>query len=182
MKRIDITFILSLWGAIVSTILFILAIVKFRKEIKGKIEIISKFSSDFELLSILIKNPSFRPVTLLSYDILYAANDVYFQIIKSFEFEKSVKVTESDNEKLTFQRSELITSTKENDIEQKYYHTLKIRIYTTNSGTFLFDLPVPESIIQIDCHKLARSYVATDIYLGFQPKEPVSDIRGKMHK
>ena len=161
----------SIASAIISLTSLSITLTKFRKEVSGRLKMLYHFSEDNSRIDIILMNISFRPVTLISYAILYAANEFYYQSIGEVDIDSSSKLTDSDTFKFAIVKNDLQELVKQKEIKQDYYHTLKLRIRTSNSGEFVFDITVPKEIIQGDYYEMAERFIATDIFLGFPKKE-----------
>ncbi len=162
---------ISIVGMTISLISLAITLTKFRKEIKGRLKMLHQFLEDNSGLDIILMNTSFRALTLISYEILYASSDYYYQSIATVDIDSRPKLADSETFKFYIDRKELQELAKKNGIKQGYYHILKIRVRTSNSGTFIFDLDIPKKIIQGDYYELAERFIAADIFLGFPKAE-----------
>jgi hypothetical protein len=172
MNRLDITFYLALWGAVTSSILFLFQLLKFRKEYSGNFKMFI-VQADEVGIKLRLANSSFRPTSILSYEILYAANNDYHQTILAYIFNDPIKVGESEAYLIELSREDLIRSREEKQIEQHYYHSLKLKVLTSNSGICFYDVIIDESVIKSDYYKPAGQYIATDVYIGFPQNESI---------
>lgn len=177
MTRNDVTFFLALWGAVTSSTLFIFQLLKFKKEYSGKLKLTFLKVLDEEI-NITLVNSSFRPITILSYELLYAANEDFYQVITTQFFEQPIKLVESETHSIVIPRDNLIQNVKSNKIEQRSFHTLFLRVTTSSRGAIWFEIPIADVAISrgIDTpmgrhiSSLDR-YISTDLYMGFAEKQ-----------
>jgi hypothetical protein len=176
MDKQNITFILSLWAAVLSTITALANILKSRKDIKGSLSVDYNFQSDASSFTITSINTSFRPLTILAYDLLYATQVEYPQLVKSCQLDTPVKLQESEMHRQTFTAEEVKAAAKENGVQQRYYQRLYVRISTTNAGVYYRLIDIPPLLSKTG--KITDwQYICTDIFLGLPEKEPIEHRR-----
>lgn len=164
----DITFYIACWGALLSTVKAVMDFMKGRKEIKASLKTIAEVQTDKKSIKVSFINTSYRPLTILQYDVLYAMNREFAQLIKSYELETPIRLNESETYRAAIPVSDLLSNSK---IEQKYYHRLFIRVWTTSLGDFyqIVDIPKDEND---EFGAAGLPFILTDRLLGLPEQKP----------
>jgi hypothetical protein len=169
--KLDLSLILSTSSTVLSVITALLTLRKSVKEYKGDISISCNFKPDASAFTLSIVNTSFRPVTLMAFDLLYMSTEGFEQFICTKELTPPLKLQESELHQQTFSVEELKEAVQQNGVQQRYHHRLFVRIRTTNSGTYhrLVEAPPMKSKTG---DTVTHPFICTDILLGLPEMEP----------
>jgi hypothetical protein len=165
MEQKSIQFLLSIWGAGLSTLLGILTIVKFRKDNKIKINCISTINEPHDNIRINVCNIRSKPVTIIGYSIGIGGIESEQVEILKVNIENERKLDESDIWTVTIQKSEIIPSFLEKKAPHNYFQVLWANIFISSGEVIRNTIYIDPKIINFDYFKKAEQFIATDIFL-----------------
>ncbi len=163
-----IKFILTIWGAGLSTLLGLVTILKFRKENQIKLLVISTVEFPFNQLQISVVNDSNKPATITNYSISFGTSrDQQIELIKkTIDVEK--KLSESDRWTITIDREEIINSFMKIKLRQKPFHRLWVSVQLSNGKIFRDCVYINPKIIENEFYDKAEQFIATDLFIGLE--------------
>ena len=127
-----VKYILTIWGAGLSTLLGIITILKFRKESKIKLIIISTIEFPFQQLQISAVNDSSKPATITHFSLGFGSSpNLQTELLKK-QVETEKKLSESDRWTATIDREEIINSFNTLGLTQKPFHRLWTSVQLSN--------------------------------------------------
>ncbi len=168
MDKETIKFILTVWGAGLSTLLGLIAILKFRKENQIKLLVISTVESPFNQLQISVVNDSNKPATITHFCIDFGTSQ--FQQIELLKktLEEEKKLSESDRWTTIVDREEIINSFEKVGLTQKSFHRLWTTVQLSNGKVFRDCVYINPKIIKKEYYDKAEQFIATDLFLGLE--------------
>ena len=168
-----IKFILTIWGAGLSTLLGILSVLKFSREISIKITVIPTAEPPFDHIRISAVNNSSKAATITHYSISYGTtSNTKIEILKK-HLEKEKKLNDSDIWTETIEREELISSFRQLGLQHKPFHRLWTSVYFSNGKVFNDPIHVSPQIIEKEFYEKAEQFIATDLFLGFKQMDSI---------
>jgi hypothetical protein len=163
----QVKFILTIWGAGLSTLLGLLAVIKFRKESRVRLGIIGTIDEPFEHLRISICNLGSKPATIVAYSIGVGPTDKSQEQILKRQLDTEKKLAESDIWTTTVETSTIRSLREEQSIKQVYFQRIWVNAFLS-SGKILSNVAfINPKIIHKDYYDKAEQFIATDIFLGF---------------
>lgn len=168
MDKETIKFILTIWGAGLSTLLGLIAILKFRKENRIKLLVISTVEFPFNNLQIIVVNDSNKPATITHYSISFGVSSSQLIELLKKPIEMDKKLSESDRWTTTIEKDEIIKSFNELKLTQKSFHRLWISIELSNGKVFRDYVYINPKIIEKGFYYKAEQFIATDLFLGLE--------------
>lgn len=172
-STVTTSLIISILSALLSLTTFILTYPKLKKETKGRLKIKAEVSGDKQKIKIRLANASFnRIIKILELEVYYGSMPDYKQLVLRVSLEP-VTLTESDIFNYVINAELIKTGAKENNIIQKYYSILWLRVVTAVSGSPLEKISFPANYFHGAYDQKAEKYQATDELLGFPIMKPV---------
>ena len=157
---------MTVWGAGLSTLLGLITILKFRKENRTKLLVISTVEFPFNQLQISVVNDSNKPATITHFSIGFgnSQNQQTELLKKTIEVEK--KLSESDRWTATISKVEITNSFKQMGLTQKPFHRLWTSVHLSNGKIFGDVVYINPKIIEKEYYPKAEQFIATDLFLG----------------
>ncbi|MBV8253530.1 MAG: hypothetical protein JO154_13065 [Chitinophaga sp.] len=171
MDKNQVIFILTVWGAALSTVLGVITFITFRKGSRVKLGIIGTVDEPFDHLRISVCNLGTRPGTVTGYSIgVGVSKNTQVQILKR-QLNTEKKLAESDIWTTTIDSPTILSAKSELNIKQIYFQRIWINIFLS-SGKILSNVAfINPKIINTDHYDRAEQFIATDIFLGFSQME-----------
>lgn len=177
MHHQEILFYLTIWGAILSSILAIIKIFEYKSYSKSNLYLVATVHSPFNNISIVGYNKGKKPMSIKSLKIGYGdffeGNPYNGKKILQLDEKKSIKLSEGDYyikeiniHKLNIELHKIIS-------ESNYYKRLYVKLLTITNEEFITMVYIDPSIISFEYFKPAEQFIATDILLGFEIKKPI---------
>lgn len=168
MNTETIKFILTVWGASLSTLLGLITILKFRKENQVKFLTISTVDFPFDQLQISVVNDSNKPATITHFSIGFGTsyNQQTELLKKRIKVEK--KLSESDRWSTTINKEEITNSFKRLGLTQKPFHRLWASVQLSNGKVFWDSVYINPQIIKKEFYDKAEQFIATDLFLDLE--------------
>jgi hypothetical protein len=161
-------FLMSVWGAGLSSILAILAIVKFRRESRTTLLVLGVVEKPFTQLRVEICNKRAKPASIKEIKIGIGTSKDYQKELVKIKYDRPPKLAESDIFIENFDRKVLMESLKKNNIDQMYFQRLWISVIVTTGEKMKEPTYIEPSIIAGDYYIKAQQFIATDLFLGFE--------------
>ncbi|MBD2716938.1 hypothetical protein KBK19_17975 [Microvirga sp. STR05] len=160
--------ILSIWGAGLATVLGIIEFIKFRRDHRIKLIIISTVELPFDQLQISIVNDGPKPATITHYSIKFGAtfSSSADLIFKQIDVEK--KVSESDKWTVVIKSIEIINEFKRLGLAQKPFCRLWASVQLSNGKTIWDNVYINPQVIGRQYYEKAEQFIATDLFLGLE--------------
>ncbi len=170
MEQEDITFYLSVFSAILSTILGILKLIDNRKKNRRRFIVNAEISEPFNSLNINLINKGVRPISIKQVQLIYG-NEFGKQLVLEQNHINGIEILESRNKVITISRKDIITHRQKNDIKQKYSCFLWVKAFLQTGEYIHSKIEISRSIITGEVYKYAIEYVKADLILGFEQLE-----------
>ncbi len=133
---ISFQLILSLWGSVLSTLLAILAVNKYRRESKVEVILIASIEKNFEDFKVSICNNSITPVTLSKYSLAVGVSPKHQTELIDIPFEPNRKLMQSDVLTISLAKREVKFEQIESAFDHYLLPELFINIYTSNKKKY----------------------------------------------
>ncbi|TDO19348.1 hypothetical protein [Pedobacter duraquae] len=161
-----IQFILSIWGAGLSSLLGGLTVFKFYKESKVKLLVFSTVDYPFAQVHVSAINDNNKPLTVTQVYIAYGSSKTEFIKILVKDLEGEKRLSESDRYTVNFDRIEIMEAYRNSDIRHNSYHRLLVCVRLSNGKIFKDWVYIDPTIIESTYYDKAEQFIATDIFLG----------------
>lgn len=162
----DTEFIISVWGAGLSTILGIITVLQYKKQTQIKLSIIGTADKPFEHLRISICNIGTKPVTLTGYHLGIGSDKNNQELLIKDSFEVERKLSESDIYTFVINRDTIQYNYKELQTKQTHFRRLWINITLSSGKSFSDTVYINPEIISKKYYQKAEQYIATDVFIG----------------
>ena len=163
-----VKFILAIWGAGLSTLLGVLTILKFRKESRIKLLVISTIEVPFTQLQISAVNDGSKTATITHFSIGFGNSPNLLTELYKKPIDPEKKLTDSDRWTTTLDKEEIINSMIGLNLTQKPFHRLWTSIQLSNGKKFWDCVYINPKIIDKEFYDKAEQFIATDLFLGFK--------------
>jgi hypothetical protein len=163
-----VKFILTIWGAGLSTLLGLITILKFRRESQIKLLVISTIEVPFSQIQISAVNDGSKPATITHFSIGFGSSPNLLTELYKKSINPEKKLSDSDRWTTTIDKEEIITSLKHLNITQKPFHRLWASVQLSNGKIFWDYVYINPKIIAKEYYDKAEQFIATDLFLGFE--------------
>lgn len=167
----NVQIFLTIWGALLSSILAILTFIKYKKDYGTNIYLIAKSELPFEHLEFSISNKSKRPITLIEYNIGIGNFENSQTLIFLKKINEPLKLNESDIYSEKIKRIEIIDNVKNKNLSSREFQRLWLNIKLSTEKKHSEVIYINPKIIQKEYYKKAEQFIATDVFVGFEQKE-----------
>lgn len=167
----DIKLILSIWGASLSTILALLTFIKFQRDSKVNLLMISTVEEPFESLRIEICNKNNKPASLKSLEVGIGPTRSCQTILVEKKLDNLIKLQESEVYIQSLEKSEIQKGIRNKNIVQKQFQRLHITLSITTGQKFHDLVYIDPKLIEGEYYENAEQFIATDLFVGFSTAE-----------
>ena len=157
--------ILTIWGAGLSSLLGVLAIIKFKRESKIRVSLISKTDSPFDHIRLSVCNLRSKPATLIAFSIgIGVDKDEQTEILR-INLDEEKKLGESDIWTDIVEREQVLSAYLKKDIKQTFFQVLWANILLSTGQFICTPIYINPKIIEENYYIKAERFVATDKFL-----------------
>lgn len=167
----QLTLILALWGAVLSTVLAVFGIVEFRYKLLRQLDIDATGSFEAQELSVIVQNVGQRPVAITVVEIRYGPYPPSAAVIVRDTEALPRRLEEGEIVAWSFPRGQVIELREQQSVLQRASSRLWVAIRTSRRGVQYRFIRVDEVFVPDPSYKPVNDYVAADVFLGFPPQE-----------
>jgi hypothetical protein len=176
---------LAIWGAVLSTILAVIAIQNFRKENQNRklnVSVVGTVDPPFENLKIYAYSNGSKPATIVGYTIGIGRSENGQRQILKYHLTKVRKLDDSDHWSVAVSRSTIQSAYKELKRPQQYFQRLWINVILSTGKTISNPVYIDPKIISWDYYEKAEAFIATDVFLDLPPMKSIFEPIGSSYK
>ena len=170
MEREDITFYLSIFSAILSTLLGILKLIDNRKKNRRRFIVNAEISEPFDSLNINFINKGVRPISIKQVQLIYG-NEFGKQLVLEQKHIDGIEILEGRNKAIVISRKDIVAHRQKNNIKQTYSCFIWVKAFLQTGEFVQRKIEISRGIITDEVYKYAIEYVKADLILGFEQLE-----------
>ena len=166
-----VKYILTIWGAGLSTLLGIIAVIKFRKESRVRLSVTGLADEPFEHIRITACNMGPKPVTVVGYSLSIGMTRSSSKELFKAVANPEKKLSESDIWSVTIERAFIQSLYKEHKIEQGYFERIWVAVILSTGKPVSNMVYINPKLIEKNYYDKAEQFIATDIFLGLPQRD-----------
>jgi hypothetical protein len=173
------TLLVSLYAAIVTTILARLKIIEFNKHEKNIVQLTSYIDFPYDKINVKIVNFSHLEIIPDHFNVRigFDSNIKYNTVLLSGDIKENIKLKYAEKEEFSISRNMIHDAIKNIENIQRYHQRLFVEILMTTNQKVISPVYIDTNIIDFNSlnfeyNDKSLKYLATDTFLGFNLKKP----------